>query len=77
MGTPATTDSGQFPLGHNGALDEPVVTERAAAKLCGLSVSTLRRLRHRQAGPPYMVLGRSIRYSLPTVRQWLAGQEVR
>ena len=63
--------------GTNGTADEPPVKEHVAARLCGLSTSSLRRLRHGKAGPPYMRLGSSIRYSLRSVRQWLAEQEVR
>jgi len=57
--------------------EEPPVTERVAARLCCLSVSSLRRLRYAKTGPQYLKLGGSIRYSLVTVREWLAAQEVR
>ena len=38
------------------------LTEREVAELLGLSVATLRAWRHREKGPRFLRLGRSVRY---------------
>jgi predicted DNA-binding transcriptional regulator AlpA len=50
-----------------------------AAKLLGLSRSSLEKYRHfrKQDGPPYVVFGRSaIRYHTPTLLEWAAARTV-
>jgi hypothetical protein len=41
---------------------EQLLTERQAADRLGLKVTTLRAWRHRGVGPPFVRLGRAIRY---------------
>lgn len=54
-----------------------MLTEAQVARICGLSVSTLRRYRVRGEGPRYLRLGRSVRYMPGDVRAWLAKRQLR
>lgn len=50
-----------------------------AAKLLGLSSSSLEKFRHyrKKDGPPYVIFGRSaVRYHTPTLLDWAAAQTV-
>lgn len=57
--------------------DTGMLTEVQVAKLCGLSVSTLRRYRARGEGPRYFRLGRVVRYLPGDVRAWLVQRQPR
>jgi excisionase family DNA binding protein len=49
------------------------LTTRQAAKLIGISVSTVKRLRHAGLGPAYAkVTSRTYRYRLRDIESWLA-----
>ena len=48
-----------------------VVKERQAAQLLGRAVQTLRNDRHLRQGPPYIKLGRSIRYRVCDLMDYL------
>lgn len=63
--------------GHRGpSLDNtPVDTERAAPML-GLQPSTLHKMRLTGDGPPFLKLGRSIRYLPSDLRAWLESRRV-
>ena len=54
-----------------------VVTARAAAKLVGLSESTLAKLRLNGNGPPYCKLGRRVVYRPSDLDAWLASRVTR
>ena len=58
--------------GHQGAL--PV---REAAKYLGLSTSTLNKLRCSGGGPPFLKLGRAVRYYPDDLKEWLDSRRVR
>jgi hypothetical protein len=45
-------------------LDVKVVDEVGAAEILGRAVQTMRNDRHLRQGPPYLKLGRSVRYKL-------------
>ena len=48
-----------------------VVNEYEAAKIMGKSVQTLRNERHLRKGSPYLKLGRSVRYRLDDLVDYL------
>jgi excisionase family DNA binding protein len=50
------------------------IDDRALAKLLGCSRVTLQQARARGKGIPYVKIGRLVRYSTRTVREWLATQ---
>jgi hypothetical protein len=53
-----------------------VISEQAAADLCGLSVATMRRLRQAGTGPAVVRLStRRIGYRLGTLEGWLNARE--
>ena len=53
--------------------DLGLVSEPAAATLLGIGYTTLRRMRMRGEGPPFIVLGsRLVRYRDADLEQWLA-----
>ncbi len=52
-----------------------VITPEEAAKLLRLSLSWLAKARMRGDGPPYILIGRSIRYREDTLVQWMKGRE--
>jgi hypothetical protein len=47
------------------------VDERKAAEELALAVQTLRNWRHLRKGPPYIRLGRSIRYRIDDLRKYM------
>ena len=53
----------------------PIDTTRAAARI-GLSRSTLEKLRVYGGGPPYLKLGRLVRYRAHDLDTWLAERVV-
>ena len=48
-----------------------------AAAMTGLSISTLNKLRCSGGGPPFLKLGRAVRYARQDVENWLASRRVR
>jgi len=48
-----------------------VVSERPAAVLLGVSVALLRKWRRVGGGPPYLRIGRLVRYRLPDLRKFM------
>ena len=56
------------------------LTEADAARYCGVTVARLRASRLRSGalcdGPPYLLLGRTVRYSLADLDRWLAARRV-
>jgi predicted DNA-binding transcriptional regulator AlpA len=61
---------------HTGAQISNLITEHEAAKMAGLSVSTLRAWRNQKKGFPYVRLGKSIRYSPIAIQTWIAQNTV-
>lgn len=49
---------------------------KQAADLLGVSDATLAAWRSRRRGPPYVKVGRSVRYELETLREWVQRQRV-
>ena len=47
------------------------LNEHQAADVTGLSVKTLRRMRHEMRGPQYVKLGRRVVYSKADLGNWL------
>jgi predicted DNA-binding transcriptional regulator AlpA len=52
-----------------------LLTPEEAAKLLRLSLSWLAKARMRGDGPPYILIGRSIRYREDAIIQWMKGRE--
>ena len=52
------------------------LNEHQAADLVGLSVKTLRRMRHDMRGPNYIKLGRRVVYSVTDLGLWLTSHRV-
>ena len=53
-----------------------LVNEKEAARLLGLSVITLRNYRHQRRGPIYYKLGRSVRYSLKDIMEFVEQRRI-
>lgn len=51
---------------------EPLITEKDVAAITGLTVATIRRYRHLRLPPPYIKLGKNVRYDQNDIRAWLA-----
>lgn len=51
-----------------------LVTEKELAKILKVSAYTLAELRKKQNGPPYFMLGGSVRYILEDVKAWIQDQ---
>jgi len=51
------------------------LTVRQTAELLQLSESTLNLWRYRGAGPPFLKIGRRVRYDLETVNEWVKSRE--
>lgn len=56
---------------------EPLWTEQECADHRRSTVSTLQKERHRGDGPPYVKMGRLVRYRPEDVRAWIAARIVR
>jgi excisionase family DNA binding protein len=52
-----------------------LLTPEEAAKILKLSLSWLAKARMHGDGPPYMKVGRSIRYSEAALLQWMKSQQ--
>jgi hypothetical protein len=48
-----------------------ILNEHEAASILGLAVQTMRNARHARAGCPYIKIGRSVRYLLSDVEDYL------
>jgi excisionase family DNA binding protein len=53
--------------------DEGLLTERDAAGLLEVSLSTLRRWKREGTGPPCLEIGRQVRYRRAAIERWLTG----
>lgn len=51
---------------------KPLLDEEAAAPLVGMTVSTLQKKRVTGDGPPYVKMGRSVRYRPEDLEQYVA-----
>src|SRR5262245_1515925 len=51
--------------------DDQIYTERDTARFLDVTVSCLRKWRAREFGPPYLQIGRMIRYRKSDVKRWL------
>jgi predicted DNA-binding transcriptional regulator AlpA len=57
--------------------EDKYLTEQQVAELTGFSVKFLQKLRRRgTGGPPYMKVGRSIRYKWSDVIKWMGSHRV-
>jgi predicted DNA-binding transcriptional regulator AlpA len=52
-----------------------LLTAKEAARLLKVSLSWLAKARMRGDGPPYIRIGRSIRYAEATLIQWMKGRQ--
>lgn len=55
---------------------EPLLDERMLAELLGVSTRTTQLWRQTGQGPPYLLLGRLVRYRTSDVSTWLGGRVV-
>ena len=71
----------QAPVSTTAAAQNPtaptivLLTAKEAARLLKVSVSWLAKARMRGDGPPYIRIGRSIRYVLTALIQWMKSQQ--
>jgi Helix-turn-helix domain len=54
-----------------------LLTSKEAAKLLKVSLSWLAKARMRGDGPPYILIGRSVRYREDVLIQWVKGRQRR
>lgn len=55
-------------------MDEIFLDPKDAAALLKISVSWLAKARKRREGPPYLKLGRAVRYDKNALLEWLKSQ---
>jgi predicted DNA-binding transcriptional regulator AlpA len=60
---------------HKQLIDSPVLTAKEAAKFLKLSLSWMAKARMRGDGPPYIQIGRSIRYAEAALIQWMKSRQ--
>ena len=53
-----------------------LLTDVESAQLLNLSVQTLRNWRSKRIGPPYIKLGRAVRYKLVDLLEWVEKRAV-
>jgi predicted DNA-binding transcriptional regulator AlpA len=56
--------------------EKQYINEHEAARMTGLSVSTLRMHRYLSKGLPYIKVGRSVRYDPERVQEYMQAREV-
>jgi len=56
---------------------EVLLTESQAAQLLQISIRTLQAWRLRRSGPPYVQLGRAVRYRRSDLMGWIESNTVR
>jgi len=56
---------------------QTLLNEHDLARIAGLSVTSVRRLRHLRQGPKYLTLGAAVRYRAKDVLAWLSSHDVR
>lgn len=61
---------------HDAILAKPTVDERAASRFIGFSTSYLRQARMRNQGPPYIRVGRAVRYRVEDLDRFLDAHRV-
>jgi excisionase family DNA binding protein len=54
----------------------PTIKERVAAEYLGLSVRTLQKRRFERQNPPYLKIGRSVRYRLEDLDAFLEAHRI-
>ena len=54
---------------------DPLLTPRGAARVLSVSESWLAKARMRGDGPPYVKVGRAVRYTQGALLQWLKSQQ--
>jgi predicted DNA-binding transcriptional regulator AlpA len=57
---------------HEKAFLEPLLTVAQVSEITGRSISTLEKDRWEGGGPPYVKMGRLVRYRPADVRAWLS-----
>ena len=70
--TPSTSVGSVLPVTCQ--LPDAYLTEPVVAELCGLSVALFLKWRSSRTGPPFLKLGRLVRYSRAQVLPWLEEQ---
>ena len=55
---------------------EKLFSQRELARMFGISERTLEGLRQRRSGPPWIKLGKVVRYDPAVVEQWLAERTI-
>jgi len=56
---------------------ERALNEREAAKILGVAIQTLRNWRCRRKGPPYIKMGRAVRYQLIDLLEYMDKGKIR
>ena len=56
------------------ASDDVLYTPEEMAQLCRKSIDALAKLRQRRTGPPWVTLGREVRYPARAFRAWSMSQ---
>ena len=57
-------------------LSRTLLTAQEVCRILGINRATLVRMEQRDAGPPRIRVGGSLRYSLPELNRWLAENTV-
>jgi excisionase family DNA binding protein len=60
---------------HGKDEQELLLTTQQVSELVGLSKDTLNRLRLKGGGPPFVHMGRAVRYKLSEVYAWMENQK--
>ena len=64
------------PLTYFNELNVNAVDERKAARVLGVAVQTLRNWRHQRRGPAYVKMGRSVRYEINDLVEYLKKKKI-
>jgi excisionase family DNA binding protein len=63
------------PIAKIGATIERLLTPKEAAEFLRVSLSWLAKARMRGDGPPFIKVGRSVRYSEAALNHWMRGRQ--
>jgi predicted DNA-binding transcriptional regulator AlpA len=56
-------------------MEDRLLDTTEVADYLGIPVNSLKMWRYRRTGPPWLKLGRHVRYRQTTLERWLDGQE--
>ena len=72
-----TVDAYAEQAGGNSTRPYKYLKTKEVSDLTGFSIKTLERWRHQRCGPPFVIVGRNVRYRSDLVVQWMERVQIK